>query len=96
MDEYGQARLDGAKIFRAGVKYIEVHGWDHNTMDILLAVTPGKRWPQPMAVLMFSELENALEGQTLTNFDLHVPDEQGVIDLFNLVADSLSGDIISP
>jgi hypothetical protein len=96
MDEYQSVKLEGAKIFRLAVEHINQHGWDHNSMNILLAVTPGERWPQPMAVLMFSELEHQLGGLTLSQFDRQTQDPRDITDLFNLVADSLTGDIIKP
>jgi hypothetical protein len=89
MDEFAKAKLAGAKIFRAGAKYIIDHGWNHNSMDTLLAVTLGKPWPQPMAVLMFSELEHALGHQTLTQFDQTATRDQA-LQLFETVASSLT------
>lgn len=85
MDEYLQARLAGAQIFRLAIAHIQAHGWHHNSMDILLAVSGGQRWPQPMAVLMFSELSHALGDESLTQFDHRVSDPQTVIELFTKV-----------
>lgn len=90
MDEYQSAKLEGAQIFRDAIKYIAKHGWDHNSMDILLAVTPGQRWPQPMAVFMFSALSDALGHETLSQFDQRVYDPQVVIQLFERVITELS------
>lgn len=89
MDEYQQSKLAGARIFRQAIKHIQDRGWDHNSMEILLAVTPGQRWPQPMAVLMFSELSHALGHETLSKFDSRVNDPQVVIHLFATVAEGL-------
>ena len=90
MDELQSSRQAGAIIFRSAAQYIKKHGWDHNSMNILLAATPGQKWPQPTAVLMFSELESALGGRTLTQFDSQVQDKDEVIVLFEAVADQLS------
>lgn len=90
MDELNDHKQAGARIFRAAIKQIQARGWDRNSMDILLAVTPGHKWQQPMAVLMFSELESALGGRTLTQFDSQVQDKGEVIALFEAVADQLS------
>jgi hypothetical protein len=90
MDKFQTHKLAGAHIFRGAVEYIKAHGWHHNSMDILLNVTPGQVWNQPMAVLMFSELSNELGSETLTAFDKRVEDQAEVIDLFNRVADNLS------
>ncbi len=89
MDEYQSARIEGAKIFRLAIAFIRQYGWDHNSMDILLSVTPGRVWSQPMAVFMYSELESALDSDTLTGFDKKVKDQQEVINLFAQVAKSL-------
>lgn len=90
MDEYQQAKLEGVEIFRRAIKYIEKYGWNHNSMDILLAVSKGERWPQPMAVLMFSELSDALGPETLSQFDHRVSDPQVVTQLFERVATGLT------
>lgn len=82
------AKLAGAKVFHDASKYISDHGWDHNSMDILLKVSGGKVWPQPMAVLMFSELEHALGSQTLTQFD-QVASTKEVVELFKKVIKGL-------
>lgn len=89
MDEYQSAKLDGGKIFRSAITHIKTHGWNHNTMEILLKVSNGKVWPQPMAVLMFSELGNVLGSKTLTQFDKSATTHQ-VIELLNKVADQLT------
>ncbi len=89
MDTYKSSQLAGAKIFRLAVEHIQKYGWDHNSMDILLAVTPGKRWLQPMAVFMFSELSNQLGSETLTQFDQRIKDQATVIKLFEQVATNL-------
>lgn len=86
MDEFNLARKSGAHIFRLAAKMINTHGWHGSSMDILLSVTPGHRWPQPMAVLMYSELSNALGPLTLTQFDRAVKGKAQVIELFEKVA----------
>jgi hypothetical protein len=90
MDDFANHKLTGAQIFRSAANQIKSSGWSRNSMDILLSVTPGKIWRQPMAVLMFSELSNELGSETLTAFDRRVSDPSEVIDLFNRVADNLS------
>lgn len=89
MDEYQLAKIAGAKIFRLAIQSINEYGWDHNSMDVLLSVTPGQVWTQPMAVLMYSELESELGSLSLTEFDKQVQDQQEVINLFTQVAESL-------
>ncbi len=89
MDEHKLAKLKGAKIFTQAVAYIKTHGWNHNSMEILLKVSRGQVWPQPMAVLMFSELEHALGTKTLTQFDLSVSSDD-VIKLFRRVSNQLT------
>lgn len=90
MDDLIKHKLAGAEIFHMAAQYIVDHDWNHNSMDILLRVTPGKIWSQPMAVLMFSELSNELGAETLTAFDKRVTDKVEVINLFNRVASGLS------
>lgn len=82
MDEYQSAKLAGAQIFRQAIVHIKQHGWQHNSMEILLSVSNGERWAQPMAVLMFSALSDALGHETLTQFDTRVTDPESAIQLF--------------
>lgn len=89
MDEFSAHKQAGAVIFRKAIEHIKQHGWNHNTMDILLAVSRGQVWQQPMAVLMFSELSNELDSRTLTQFDKQTHNVQEVIDLLTRVATAL-------
>jgi hypothetical protein len=89
MDEYSQAKQAGAEVFKRAIDYIKAHSWNHNSMEILLKASNGQVWPQPMAVLMFSELEYALGSQSLTQFDQTATEEE-VIDLFNRVITQLT------
>ncbi len=89
MDEFTLAKQAGARIFRAGIEYIQTHGWSHNSMGILLSASGDNPWPQPMAVLMFSELSNQLKGKTLTQFDQKTHSKDDVIKLFERVAGAL-------
>lgn len=82
-------RLAGAQIFRDAIKYIQQNGWHHNSMDILLAVSSGGVWPQPMAVYMFSELSSELGSDTLSDFDRKTTDQNMVITLFTKIATNL-------
>jgi hypothetical protein len=84
MDEFTQAKQDGAAVFKRALDYINEHGWNHNSMEILLTVSDHKKWPQPMAVLMFSELGHALGSKTLTQFD-QVASQQEAVELFQKV-----------
>lgn len=88
MDEYKLAKKDGAQIFRLAIYHLESHGWNHNSMEILLKVSEGKVWPQPMAVLMFSEMGHALGSKTLTQFDQTATTDE-VINLFQKVINGL-------
>jgi hypothetical protein len=89
MDEFSQAKRDGAAVFKRALDYIKEHGWKHNSMEILLKVSNYKVWPQPMAVLMFSELGHALGSKTLTQFD-QVASQQEVVGLFQKVVEQLT------
>jgi hypothetical protein len=89
MDEYSQAKQAGAEVFKRAIDYIKTHNWNHDSMEILLKVSNGQIWPQPMAVLMFSELEHALGGKTLTQFDKGAT-QQEALDLFQKVVEHLT------
>jgi len=90
MDEFTVAKRAGAQIFRDAIKHIQTHGWHADSMAILLKVSDCKRWTQPMAVLMFSELSDQLKGKTLTQFDQKTHNQDDVTELFKRVADTLS------
>lgn len=90
MDEYQSAKLAGSKIFLKAIEEIKHSGWNHNSMEILLSASNYKKWPQPMAVLMFAELSNELGSETLSAFDKRVSAPDDVVKLFNNVAKSLS------
>ena len=89
MYEYKTQKLDGAKIFKLAIEKIKKDGWNHNSMDILLSVTPGSVWPQPMAIMMYIELTNVLGEESLTAFDHRVKSKKEVIQLFQKVIDSI-------
>lgn len=90
MDEYQAAKLAGSKIFKQAIEHINQHGWNHNSMEILLKASGYEKWPQPMAVLMFAELSNELGSETLTAFDKRATSKDEVTKLFSAVAKNLS------
>ncbi len=79
-----------AQIFQAAISHLKHYDWQGKTMDLLLSVTPNQIWPQPIAVLMFSALYNALEDQTLSQFDKKIKSKQDVINLFEKVIQELN------
>jgi hypothetical protein len=85
-------RQEGARIFRSAINFLKNNDWEGTTMDLLLSTTPGRVWPQPMAVYMYSELYNELAGQTLSQFDKTKKNKQEVIKLFEKVIKALENE----
>jgi hypothetical protein len=89
MDEFELAKRAGAEVFKRAIAHINENGWNHNSMEILLQVSDHKVWPQPMAVIMFSELGHALGSKTLTQFDMTATLKEATA-LFQSVIDQLT------
>ena len=86
-----EARFEAARLFKLAAKYIRLFGWQEKGMGIygqprcsmgtLNSAQVGK-WNTDVSKIMFSQLNNELNGMSLTQYNHKVQNGESVARLF--------------